>query len=204
MNKEIKKESFIIFIIMMCLYLPFIESWFGETLWGLNWQSPMLMYQWRDNVRIVKIILVILAIALLSIKREVIRETLNNTIIKNAFLVSSYVVAAVQIPLLFLGIFFEGISSSDLSYIHKEKTFNNRTVYVYTADPGAMGKAYHYFYLKCPLPLNRFELKDIKKIGWMYEYDFEVQENNLIVIDKSEEGKLHSFDISNFTCDNQS
>jgi len=203
LNQEIKKEPFIIFIIMVCLYLPFIESWFGGTLWGLNWQSPMLMHQWHDNLRIVKLILIILAIFLLSIKREIIRETLINTIAKSIFLVSGYMVAAIQIPLLCLGIFFEGITSSDLSYIHKEKTFNNRTIYVNTFDPGAMGKAYHSFYLKCPLSFNRYELKQIKQIDWINEYDFEVQENNLIVIDKRGEAKLLSFDISNFTCENQ-
>jgi hypothetical protein len=187
---------------MMCLYLPFIESIFGGTLWGLNWQSPMLMYQWRDNLRIVKLILVILAIVLLGIKREVIRETLKNSAIRTIFIISGYLVASTQIILLCAGIFLAVFSSSALNYLHKEKTFDKRTIYVNTFDPGAMGKAYHYFYLKCSLPLNRFELKDIKKIDWMNEYDFEVQENNLIVIDKSEEGKLHTFDISNFTCDN--
>jgi len=199
-----KKAPSIIFIIMMCLYLPFIESWFGETLWGLNWQSPMLMYQWGDNLRIVKLILVILAIVLLSIKRELIRETLKNAVIRNVFIITGYLVAAVQISLLCLGILFEGFSSSDLNYIHKEETFNSRSIYVYTADSGAMGKAYHYFYLKCSLPLNRYELKQIKKIDWMNEYDFDVQGNNLIVIDKSEEGKLHTLDLTHFICENQS
>jgi len=185
---------------MIFIYLPFIESCHGGTLWGLNWQSPMLMYQWGDNLRIVKFILVILAIALLSIKRELIRETLKNAVIRNIFIITGYLVAVVQILLLCLGILFEGFSSSDLNYIHKEETFNSRSIYVYTADSGAMGKAYHYFYLKCSLPLNRYELKQIQKMDWIHEYDFDVQGNNLIVIDKSEEGKLHTFEISNFTC----
>ena len=185
---------------MVCLYLPFIESGFGGTLWGLNWKSPMFMNQLSDKLRLLKLILVTLAVALLVIKREKIKDTFNNTIIRNIFIVSGYLVAAVQIPLLCLGILFEGISSSNLDYLHKEKNFNGRSIYVYTADPGAMGTAYHYFYLKCQLPLNRYELKLIKKTGWMYEYDFEVRGNNLIITDKSEEGKTHLFDITNFTC----
>jgi len=189
---------------MILLYLPFIESWYSGTLWGLNWQSPIFMHQLADNLRIVKLILVILAAVLLTIKREIIREILNNAVIKNVFLVSGYVVAAVQIPLLCLGILLSGTSSSDLNYFHKEKTFDNRTIYINTIDPGAMGKAYHYFYLKCPLPLSRYELRQIKKMGWMSEYDFELQENNLIVIDKSEEDKIHTLDLTNFTCENQS
>ena len=203
MNQKIKKAPTIIFIIMVCLYLPSIESGFGGTLWGLNWKSPMFMNQLSDKLRLLKLILVTLAVALLIIKREKIKDTFNNTIIRNIFIVSGYLVAAVQIPLLCLGILFEGISSSNLDYLHKEKTFIDRTIYVGTADPGAMGKAYHYFYLKCQLPLNRYELELIKKMGWMYEYGFEVQENNLIVTDKSEKGKTHIFDITNFTCNVQ-
>jgi hypothetical protein len=95
---------------------------------------------------------------------------------------------------------FSGIFSSSFDSLHKEKTFNDQTIYVYTADPGAMGTAQHYFYLKCLRPLNRYELKLIKKTGWIYEFDFEVRKNNLMIIDKSENGKTHAFDMSNITC----
>lgn len=203
MNKKIKKAPSIIFIIIVCLYLPFFESLFGGTLWGLNWKSPIFMAQLSDNLRLLKLTLVILAVALLAIKSEKIKDAFSNKIIRNVFIVSGYLVAAIQIPLLCLGILFGGISSSNLNYFHKEKTFNDSSIYVYTADPGALGKAYHYFHLKCQLPLNRYELKLIKKMGWMYEYDFEMQENNLIVTDKSEEDKTHIFDVTNFTCNAQ-
>jgi hypothetical protein len=203
LNHKIKKAPLVIFIIMVCLYLPFIESGFGGILWGLNWKSPMFMDQLSDKLRLLKLILVTLAVALLVIKREKIKDTFNNTTIRNSFIVSGYLVAAVQIILLCLGILFAGVSSSNLDYLHKEKTFIDRPIYVHTADPGAMGKAYHYFYLKCQLPLNRYELKLIKKMGWMYEYGFDVRENNLIVTDKSEKGQTHVFDVTNFTCNVQ-
>jgi hypothetical protein len=91
-------------------------------------------------------------------------------------------------------------SHQALTLYTKKKTFNDQTIYVYTADPGAMGTAQHYFYLKCLRPLNRYELKLIKKTGWIYEFDFEVRKNNLMIIDKSENGKTHAFDMSNITC----
>jgi len=200
LNQKIKKSPSIIFIITVCLYLPFIESWFGGTLWGLNWESPVFMAQLGDKLRLFKLFLVILGVALLIIKYKNIRDTINQTNFNNVFIVSGYLIAAVQIPLLCLGLLLEGVSSSNLNYLHKEKAFNGRSIYVYTADPGAMGKAYHYFYLKCQRPLNRYELKLIKKTGWMYEFSFEVQENNLIITDKSENGNAHVFDITNFTC----
>jgi len=200
LDQKIKKAPSVIFIITVCLYFPFLESWFGGTLWGLNWESPVFMAQLGDKLRLFKLFLVTLGVALLIIKYKSIRDTLTNTIVKNVFIVSGYLIAAVQIPLLCLGLLLEGVSSSNLDYLHKDRTFNERSIYVYTADPGAMGKAYHYFYLKCQLPLNRYELKLIKKTGWMYEFGFEVQENNLIVTDKSENGKTHIFDITNFTC----
>lgn len=200
MDQKIKKAPKVIFIITLCLYLPFIESWFFATLWGLNWESPVVMAKLGDKLRLLKLFLVILGVVLLITQYKSIRDTINNTIVKNAFLVSGYLVAAVQIPLLCVSLYFDGISPSKLDYLHKEKTFNDRSIYVYTANPGPAGTAYHYFYLKCRLPLNRYELKLIKKMGWMREYGYEVQGNNLIVADKSEEGKFHIFDITNFSC----
>ena len=158
------------------------------------------MDQLSNYLRVLKLILVLLGGLLLYRKIEKIREEIGNVFARNFFIYSGYLLVAIQLPLLFLGVMFEGISSSNLNYLHKEKTFKERSIYVYTADPGAMGKAYHYFYLKCQLPLNRYELKQIKKMGWMYEYSFKVKGNDLIVTDKSKEGKTHIFDVTNFSC----
>jgi len=185
---------------MGCLYLPFIESWFGETLWGLNWKSPMFMHQVSDQLRVVKVIMVILAILLIIIKREKIRATISNKVRRNVFTISGYIFAVVQLPFLLLGVMYEGVSSLDLNYLHKEKTFNERTIYVNTINSGAVGKSYHYFYLKCQLPLNRYELKQIKKVGWMREYSFEMKDNDLIITDKSKNGVSQNFNVTNFSC----
>ena len=102
--------------------------------------------------------------------------------------------------MLCLGLLFDGVLSSNLSYIHKERNYQDRSIYVYTADPGAMGTAYHYFYLKCHLPLNRYELTQITKTNWMREYSFEVIDDELIIDDKSEEGSVQKIDLSTFKC----
>lgn len=200
MGQKFKKHPFILFIISVCVYLPFIESWFAGTLWGLHWKSPMFMDQLSNYLIIIKLVLVLLGGILLYKNIREIREKIVNVFARNFFILSCYLLVAVQIPFLLLGLLLEGISSSNIDYLHKEKTFNDRSIYIYTADPGAMGKAYHYFYLKCQLPFNRYELKLIKKTDWMGEFGFEVQQNNLIVTDKHENGKAHIFDITNFTC----
>ena len=109
-------------------------------------------------------------------------------------------VGVIQIPFLCLGILVNGFSLSTPDYIHKQSTFTDRTIYIYTADPGAMGKAYHYAYLNCPLAFGRYELKQIAKLNWMREYTFYIEKNNLIVIDKNSDGLTHTFDMSDVTC----
>lgn len=194
------KSPILLIVIASCLVLPFLESWFAGTLWGLNWNSPVFMDQLRDHLRIFKLGLITLSIFLLFTKYTVIGNTIQKALYRRAFLIFASVLAIVQVPLLLLGIMFEAISSSNLDYIHKEKSYAERSIYIYTADPGAMGKAYHYFFLKCPLSFNRYELTEITKTNWMYEYTFEVIDNELIIEDKSENGEIKKFDVSSFHC----
>lgn len=194
------KSPILLLVIAACLVLPFLESWFAGTLWGLNWNTPVFMDQLRDHLRVFKLGLVTLSVFLLFTKYTVIGNTIQKAFYRRLFVILASVLAIVQVPLLLLGIMFEGMSSSNLDYIHKEKSYAERSIYVYTADPGAMGKAYHYFYLKCPLPFNRYELTEITKTNWMYEYTFEVIDNELIIEDKSENGEIKKIDISSFYC----
>lgn len=200
MQTKIKKAPIVIVIITICLYLPLMESWGNGTLWGVNWQSPAFMAQLGDKLRVLKLVLITLAFLLLIIRYHHISDTINNKFFKNIFIVSGFIVAIVQIPLLCLGILLAGSLSANLDYSHKELKFSDRTIYAYTADPGAMGKAYHYFYLKCKLPLNRYELKLLKKLDWMPEYSIEVHGNTLIITNKSGKGEAHLSDITNFNC----
>lgn len=177
-----------------------MESSFGGSLWGLNWKSPTFMHQLDDQLRVVKFILVICAIYLLTSKSTVISHTIQNVFYRRAFVISAFVLAVIQLPFLYLGILLEGVSSSNLDYIHKEKSFGERAIYVYTADSGAVGRAYHYFYVKCPLPLNRYELTKITTTNWMKSYSFDVVDNQLIIEDKSKNGEVKTFDISRYRC----
>ncbi|WP_254693683.1 hypothetical protein [Shewanella sp. MEBiC00475] len=199
-NKNRITPIYILMVIAL-VYLPFIDSWLSGIFSSLNWQSPILMDQLSDHFRVIKLIFVCLGGLLLYKKSGKIRQKIGSVLSSNCFIYSGYLLILLQVPFLYLGIWLEGASSSDLNYMHKEKTFDDRTIYVYTADPGAMGKAYHYFYLKCRLPFDRYELKIITKMDWMYEYSFEVKDNELVVINKNEQGKIKGINLSDINCD---
>ena len=127
MDKHARINSIytITLIIMACLYIPFAESWFAGTLWGLNWQSPAFMDQVGNYLRIIKLGGIFVGITLLYRNISVIRVKFANPLVSNFFIYSSYLLALIQIPLLCLGILFNSILSSDLDYMHTEKTFKN-------------------------------------------------------------------------------
>ena len=200
MEKSSNNSSLIIFLISACLLLPFLESMHGGALWGLNWHSPRLMDKLSHNLLYIKLVLVITGLILLLAKSEKIKSIIKNKIAQWLFFIILTLVGVIQIPFLCLGILFNGSSLSTPDYIHKQSTFNDRTIYIYTADPGAMGKAYHYAYLNCPLLFGRYELKRIAKLNWMREYTFYIEKSNLIVIDKSSDGLTYTFDMSDITC----
>ena len=64
-----------------------------------------------------------------------------------------------QLPFVLLGVMLNIPTSANIEYFHKTLEFNGQQFYVYTADPRAFGKAYHYVYLTCPRPWGRYELR---------------------------------------------
>jgi hypothetical protein len=104
----------------------------------------------------------------------------------------------------FLGIVFGVILSPDLEYIHKEQSFTDNTIYVYTADPGAFGRAYHYFNLKCPQPYSRYKLISIGKTRWMHDFTMLMEQQELVVkvIEPPALKIEHRFDLSKINCHN--
>ena len=188
----------------MGVYLPFAESWFAGTLWGLRWESPAFMAQLRHYLTLVKLVLVGGALYLLSVKRELVRGAIPNSLLEKLFSFSAYALGALQIVLLCSGFLFSVLFSSNQDAIHQEKTFQDRTIYVYNSDPGTFGQAYHTFYLKCPKSYNRYELSKIARINWMRDYSFDVIDNELIIDDRSEEdfheSQSQRIELSNFSC----
>ena len=151
-----------------------------------------------DILRVIKLVLVLIGTLLLAVYNQTIQNTIRHRAAFTTFIIVSWILIPIQIPMLLLGIMFSGVSMSPSDSVHKEKTFDNRTIYAYTADPGAMGRAYHHFYLKCPRALDRYELVKIAKLNWMGSFEFAVTNNELTV--DAENGTSHQFDISQLTC----
>ena len=189
----------LIILIIFCLYLPFMESLHGATLWGLSWQSPALMDATKGYLKLVKLVMVLVAAYLMAFKYQIMQNTIRHGVLRAVFVISTWMLVVVQIPMLLLGILFGEVLSAPADYVHREQTFGNDTVYVYTFDPGAMGKAYHYFYIKCPAPLGRYQLNMVSRLNWMRDFSFTLDGEQLLV--KEQDGETFEFTITEHHCD---
>jgi len=197
-----KQRPLVIFItITLCLVLPLLESLSGTILWGLNLHSPAFMHQLNPYIRIIKLMLIMVSLYLLTAKQRELRALIPNVVLNTLFMFFSYGLAICYGFLLIIGIVFSMYVQPDYDYIHRENQFNNTTIYVYTFDPGAMGRAYHYFSVKCPLAFNRYKLNYIARTNWMKDFEFNVQEKTLEITDGREPYNVTTFNISEQQCD---
>lgn len=109
MYKELKSPALIITIVL-CVYLSFIESLHGATLWGLNWQSPKTMGQLREYLRFIKLGLIAIAVFLLIARYQSVLHSIKNKMVCAVFLIMTWILIILQVPMLLLGIMFFGIS----------------------------------------------------------------------------------------------
>lgn len=197
----LKRNRYIV-IVLLCILLPFLESYEGGTLWGLNYESPKTMDTLGDIVRLVKLLSVVAGLYLLVKNRSIIAEAFHSKVLRVTFFSIFYLLSLVQIPMLLLGSLFFGIMTPK-DYIHYEHTIDQESFYVYTADPGAFAKAYHHVYLKCPLPFNRYELIKIGKVGWLGDFDIKRGDSNLILSSKGTVNgspDLYRLSMDNVSC----
>ena len=179
-------------IFTLCLIcLPFIESLHGATLWGLNIESPTYMASIRYWLFYLKYLSVFVGccIALFSLKQFML--LVKSSWIGLSIWVFAVILAGLQLFIMFFGAIFNSDALYRLDEVHRQKAFEDRTIYVYTADPGAMGRAYHYFYQMCGLPLNRYELNLIIKTTWLgntFDFSLSKDGNTLRITDAS--GKI--------------
>ncbi|WP_462177207.1 hypothetical protein [Pseudoalteromonas gelatinilytica] len=141
----------------------------------------------------------ILGFTLLLMKYQEVRSLFKNRIIANTLIIISFLYACLMFLAAGLVVFLDASFGSNKDYIYHEQTFNKRTFYVYTADPGAFGTAHHYVYLKCPASFNRYELELIANLSWMRDYKMSLKGDNLIFENDSEEDKT-VLDVSEFYC----
>ena len=107
--------------------------------------------------------------------------------------------AFIQVNLGFFDVAMYMVLTDNTDYFHKEFEIGKNTIYVHTLDQGALGKAYHNFYLKCPLPLHRFELKPIEQTDWVVDLQLKATDVGFGVFNGRGEFK-HDIGLNGINC----
>jgi lysylphosphatidylglycerol synthetase-like protein (DUF2156 family) len=175
--------------VLILILVPLVESLHGGVLWGLNYHSPKFMSQVGDALALVKLIALCAGVYLLFTQHGRLRYLVKSKWLSVVLSCILAIVAFIQIAIGLLGVLIDATLGANRDYFHKEFEIGNNTIYVFTADPGAMGTAYHYFYLKCPLPLNRYELTFIEKTNWVWELELKASDNGFDVFNQRGEFK---------------
>ena len=188
-NKQVPQRTFAALVtsllaVLILILVPLVESLHGGVLWGLNYHSPKFMSQVGDALALVKLIALCAGVYLLFTQHGRLRYLVKSKWLSVVLSCILAIVAFIQIAIGLLGVLIDATLVSNRDYFHKEFEIGNNTIYVFTADPGAMGTAYHYFYLKCPLPLNRYELKFIEKTNWVWELELKASDNGFDVFNQ--------------------
>ena len=193
-NQQVPQRTFAALItpllaVLLLILVPLVESLHGGVLWGLNYHSPKFMSQVGDALALVKLIALCAGVYLLFTKHGRLRYLVKSKWLSVVLSCILAIVAFIQIAIGLIGVLIDATLGTNRDYFHKEFAIENNTIYVFTADPGAMGTAYHYFYLKCPLPLNRYELTFIEKINWVWELELKASDNGFDVFNQRGEFK---------------
>ena len=188
-NQQVPQRTFAALIapllaVLILILVPLVESLHGGVLWGLNYHSPKFMSQVGDALALVKLIALCAGVYLLFTQHGRLRYLVKSKWLSVVLSCILAIVAFIQIAIGLLGVLIDATLGSNRDYFHKEFEIENNTIYVFTADPGAMGTAYHYFYLKCPLPLNRYELTFIEKTNWVWELELKASDNGFDVFNQ--------------------
>ena len=188
-NKQVPQRTFAALVtsllaVLILILVPLVESLHGGVLWGLNYHSPKFMSQVGDVLALVKLIALCAGMYLLFTQHGTFRLLVKSKWLSVVLSCILAIVAFIQIAIGLLGVLIDATLGSNRDYFHKEFEIGNNTIYVFTADPGAMGTAYHYFYLKCPLPLNRYELTFIEKTNWVWELELKASDNGFDVFNQ--------------------
>ena len=188
-NKQVPQRTFAALVtsllaVLILILVPLVESLHGGVLWGLNYRSPKFMSQVGDALALVKLIALCAGVYLLFTLHGTLRYLVKNKWLSVVLSCILAIVALNQIAIGLIGVLIDATLGTNRDYFHKEFAVENNAIYVFTADPGAMGTAYHYFYLKCPLPLNRYELKFIEKTNWVWELELKASDNGFDVFNQ--------------------
>ncbi len=175
-------------LLVPCLLvvLPLCESVFLSNGLGLDWHSPLLMYQLSVVLIPLKLLLTLLGLKLLSKVNVTAWFIWLKVSVSVAGALHGLLLALICVVYLVMG---PGPQS------HRE----DGNIYVYTADAGAMGKSYHYFYYIKLDEYGFYTLQLIAKLDWLGEFNFQQKENLLIIDHKDFNGEqIKQLDLTAF------
>ncbi|WP_221932892.1 hypothetical protein [Thalassotalea sp. PS06] len=86
-DTELSKPGIgILALVILLIFIPFWESWYGTSLWGLNLYSPAHMDAISDQLRVFKIVLVCAGVFLLLRKSNAIKTVIKSSAARNLVL----------------------------------------------------------------------------------------------------------------------
>lgn len=147
-----------------------IDTLFLGNVFSLQWHSPKMMYLISAYLVPVKFLLTVLALALLrrtvlSGWRNLVRHTMSGLA----------VIQLVLMSLVGVGYIFAGFAPLS------EQFRVQGNIAVYTADPGAMGRAYHYFSYFCRNDFGFYRLTPIGRLDWLGDFTISEQQAELVI-----------------------
>ncbi|MDD4862791.1 MAG: hypothetical protein PHE38_02140 [Alishewanella agri] len=173
------------------IMLLLVETLFLGNSFSLQWHSPKLMYQLSAWLVPVKFLLTCLALGWLS-----------RLVLSGWQRYSRYVTSTLAIlHLLLLSLVGVGYAFAGFAPLSKQFRLEGH-IAVFTADPGAMGKAYHYFSYFCRNRYGFYHLEPISRQNWLGQFDYIEQGGELVITSTTYDGQKEiRLSLAEYGCD---
>jgi hypothetical protein len=153
---------------LLLVFLPLIDSLFLGNTFGLQWHSPVLMYQVSVYLVPVKLLLTLAGIVLLF-----------KAPATGVFKLAEF--SAVSLGLLHICLLAVACLGMALFGTKTQFYRDNGNIQLYTADAGAMGQSYHYFTFLCRKPFGFYTVTPISQEDWLGQFSFSQQGKQLVI-----------------------
>ncbi|MBW8192438.1 hypothetical protein K0504_15475 [Neiella marina] len=174
-----KQSNTEVFISALLILIPLAETLSFETLWGLQWHSPLMMSQLGSFLLIIKCILLSQGLMLLS--RAELKDTVSK-LLRYAWLLPKAALVLVgvgQLMFVLIGVIWLVIGPG-AKHFHFEREIGSQTIYIRNSDPGAFGSAYYHYYFKCPKAYGFYELNYIGQSNWLGDFTLTLKNTSLM------------------------
>lgn len=177
------------YLSILVIVVLLVDTVFLGNTFSLQWHSPKMMYLISAYLVPVKFLLTALAFywlrrAVLSGWRNLVRHAMMGLAIMQLVLMS----------LVGVGYLFAGFAPLS------EQFRLQGNIAVYTADPGAMGRAYHYFSYFCRNDFGFYRLTPIRRVDWLGEFTMTQLEDELVITPLFDHSAAVRLSLAGFSC----